>query len=68
MIAAERDLVMIQGRYTGLGPKPMVAVDIFCIVDDKRAEHWDVMQEQVPAGQTRSGNSMFTNPQQGKEP
>jgi hypothetical protein len=23
-------------------------------------EHWDVLQEEVPAGATRSGNAMFT--------
>jgi predicted SnoaL-like aldol condensation-catalyzing enzyme len=59
MVMAEGDLVMIHGRYTGWGPKPMVAVDIFRIADGKLAEHWDVMQEEVPAAQTASGNSMF---------
>ncbi len=59
MIVSEGDLVMIHGRYTGWGPKPMVAVDIFRVVDGKLAEHWDVMQEEVPAAQTASGNSMF---------
>jgi predicted SnoaL-like aldol condensation-catalyzing enzyme len=28
MAVAEGDLVMVHGRYTGRGPKPMVAVDI----------------------------------------
>jgi predicted SnoaL-like aldol condensation-catalyzing enzyme len=32
-------------------------------VDGKLVKHWDVMQEEVPAGQTASGNAMFTNPQ-----
>jgi predicted SnoaL-like aldol condensation-catalyzing enzyme len=59
MIVADGDLVMIHGRYTGWGPKPMVAVDIFRVVDGKLAEHWDVMQEEVPAAQTVSGNAMF---------
>lgn len=59
MIVAEGDLVMIHGRYTGWGPKPMVAVDIFQVADGKLAEHWDVMQEEVPAAQTASGNGMF---------
>jgi len=35
MIVAEGDLVMIHRRYTGWGPKPMVAVDIFRVVDGK---------------------------------
>jgi predicted SnoaL-like aldol condensation-catalyzing enzyme len=59
MIVAEGDLVMIHGRYTGWGPKPMVAVDIFRIAEGRLAEHWDVMQEEVPAAQTANGNGMF---------
>ena len=59
MIVAEGDLVMIHGRYTGWGPKPMVAVDIFRVVAGQLVEHWDVLQEEVPAAATVSGNSMF---------
>jgi predicted SnoaL-like aldol condensation-catalyzing enzyme len=58
-VAAEGDLVMIHGRYTGWGPKPMVAVDIFRVADGKVVEHWDVLQEEVPAAQSANGNSMF---------
>jgi predicted SnoaL-like aldol condensation-catalyzing enzyme len=42
MAVAEGDLVMVHGRYTGWGPKPMVAVDIFRIADGRVVEHWDV--------------------------
>ncbi len=63
MVAAEGDYVMVHGRYTDWGPKPMVAVDIFRVADGKVVEHWDVMQEEVPAQSTASGNGMFTNPQ-----
>ena len=63
MVVAEGDYVMVHGRYTGWGPKPMVAVDIFRVADGKVVEHWDVMQEEVPAQSTASGNAMFTNPQ-----
>jgi predicted SnoaL-like aldol condensation-catalyzing enzyme len=59
MIVAQGDLVMIHGRYTGWGPKPMIAVDVFRISDGKLVEHWDVMQEEVPASKTVSGNGMF---------
>ena len=59
MIVADGDLVMAHGRYTGWGPKPMVAVDIFRVVEGKLVEHWDVMQEEVPAAATASGNPMF---------
>jgi predicted SnoaL-like aldol condensation-catalyzing enzyme len=60
MAVAEGDLVMVHGRYTGWGPKPMVAVDIFRVEDGKVVEHWDVMQEEVSAADTVSGNDMFT--------
>src|SRR5258707_10545934 len=59
-VVAEGDLVMVHGRYVGWGPKPMVAVDIFRVVDGKLVEHWDVMQEEVPASATASGNPMFS--------
>ncbi len=60
---SEGALVMVHGRYTGIGQKPMIAVDIFRIVEGKIAEHWDVLQEEVTA--TVSGNSMF-DPSEGK--
>ncbi len=53
------DFVMIHGRYVGWGEKTMIAVDIFRIKDGKLAEHWDVIQEEIPAAQAASGNSMF---------
>jgi predicted SnoaL-like aldol condensation-catalyzing enzyme len=62
MAVAEGDLVMVRGRYVGWGPKPMIAVDIFRVADGKVAEHWDVMQEEVPASATASGNPMFAPP------
>jgi predicted SnoaL-like aldol condensation-catalyzing enzyme len=60
MAIADGDLVMVHGRYVGWGSKPMVAVDIFRLADGKVAEHWDVMQEEVPASATASGNPMFS--------
>ena len=60
MVVAEGDLVMVHGRYRGWGPKPLVAVDIFKVKDGKVVEHWDVMQEEVPASATASGNPMFS--------
>ena len=60
MVVAEGDLVMMHGRYSGMGPKPMVGVDIFRLSGGKIVEHWDVLQEEVT--QTASGNPMFTTP------
>lgn len=51
---------LIPNLGVGWGPKPMVAVDIFRLEDGKLAEHWDVMQEEVPTEQSRNGNPMFT--------
>jgi predicted SnoaL-like aldol condensation-catalyzing enzyme len=63
MAVADGDLVMVHGRYTGWGPKPMVAVDIFRVKGGKVVEHWDVMQEEVGAAETASGHAMFTTPE-----
>ncbi|AXQ29596.1 nuclear transport factor 2 family protein [Solimonas sp. K1W22B-7] len=63
LVMADGDFVMIHGRYVGWGPKPMVGVDIFRVSNGKIAEHWDVLQEEVPAAQSANGNSMFTGRQ-----
>ena len=59
MMLADGDLVAVHGRYTGVGPTPLVGVDMFRIKDGKLVEHWDVVQVEVPAAQTKSGNPMF---------
>lgn len=61
MVVAEGDLVMMHGRYTGIGPKTMIGVDIFRLANGKIVAHWDVLQEEVT--KTISGNPMFSNPQ-----
>src|ERR1700740_1210414 len=33
MVGAEGNLVMVHGRYVGWGPQPMIAVDIFRVVE-----------------------------------
>jgi hypothetical protein len=63
VVVADGDYVMVHGRYVGWGPKPMVGVDIFRVANGKIAEHWDVLQEEVPAAQSANGNSMFTGAQ-----
>ena len=63
LVLADRDYVTIHGRSLGWGPKPMVAVDIFRVANGKIAEHWDVMQEEVPAAQSANGNGMLTSEQ-----
>jgi len=55
----EGDFVMTHNRFTGLGPKPFITVNIFRIQDNKLAEHWEVLQEEVPAAMMPSKNAMF---------
>jgi predicted SnoaL-like aldol condensation-catalyzing enzyme len=62
LVIADGDYVSIHGRYTGWSPKPMIAVDVFRVANGKIAEHWDVLQEEVPAAQSANGNSMFIEP------
>ena len=64
LVVAAGDYVPIHGRYLGWGPKPMIAVDIFRVANGKIAEHWDVMQEEVPAAETANGNGMLTTSQE----
>jgi len=61
MVIAEGNIVMIHGRYVGWAPEPMVAVDIFRVENGRLVEHWDVMQAEVPAHETKSKNAMFTS-------
>jgi predicted SnoaL-like aldol condensation-catalyzing enzyme len=61
MVVAEGDLVMMHGRYTGMGPKVMIGVDIFRLTNGKIVEHWDILQEETT--KTASGNPMFSVPQ-----
>ncbi len=60
MIAENGDLVMLYSRYTGIAPKPMIALDIFRLENGKLVEHWDLMQEETPVAQTKCGRPMFT--------
>jgi len=59
LVMADGDYVAVHGRYVGWGAKPMVAIDIFRVANGKVAEHWDVMQEEVPATEAVNGNPMF---------
>ena len=57
LAVSEGDLVMVQSRTTGLGPKPFIRVDIVRLENGRIVEHWDVGQEEA---ETASGNPMFT--------
>jgi predicted SnoaL-like aldol condensation-catalyzing enzyme len=59
LIIAEGDLVAIHGRIRGWADAPQVVIDIFRIEGGKLAEHWDVLQNEVPVASGAAGLSMF---------
>uniref|UniRef100_UPI000D38DDF5 nuclear transport factor 2 family protein n=1 Tax=unclassified Variovorax TaxID=663243 RepID=UPI000D38DDF5 len=59
LVIEDGEFVMIHGRYTGWGDKTMIVADIFRVRGGRLAEHWDIIQEEVPAAQTVSGRPMF---------
>lgn len=52
---AEGDLVVLHGIYTGFGPAPLVAFDVFRAEGDRVVEHWDSLAPAVT--ETASGRS-----------
>jgi predicted SnoaL-like aldol condensation-catalyzing enzyme len=59
LMVAEGDLVAIHGRIRGWADEPQIAVDIFRVEDGRLAEHWDVLQNEVPVTSGVAGLSMF---------
>jgi len=64
LVIAEGAYVAIHGRIHGWAPNPQVVVDIFRVEGGKLAEHWDVLQDEVPEKGSKSGISMFS-PEEG---
>tara|TARA_R110002020_G_scaffold155391_1_gene336398 strand:+ start:13478 stop:13852 length:375 start_codon:yes stop_codon:yes gene_type:complete len=58
IIVEENDIVITHSLVDGWGPNPVMVVDIFRLEDGKIAEHWDVVQEAVPAEKSANGNAM----------
>lgn len=60
MIVADGDLVIVHGRYSGLGqPANWIVADIVRIENGILVEHWDVIQDEATAAQSKSGKPMF---------
>lgn len=59
LMMEDGDFVMVHSRYSGIGPKPMIIVDIYRVIDGIITQHWDIAQEEVPAEETVSKNPMF---------
>ena len=59
-IMAEGDMLMLHGRFSGLGlPANWIVVDIVRIENGLLAEHWDVIEDEVTREKSASGQPMF---------
>ena len=59
-ILAEGDLVMVHGRYSGIGqPANWIVADIVRVKAGVLAEHWDVIQDEATRATSKSGLPMF---------
>jgi|ERR1700722_14109617 predicted SnoaL-like aldol condensation-catalyzing enzyme/ketosteroid isomerase-like protein len=60
LILADGDRVMLHGRFSGNGqPRALVAADIVRMEGGRLAEHWDVLQDEASAAESKSGLPMF---------
>ena len=60
LIVANGDYVMLHGRFSNVGqPADWIVVDVVRLQDGLLAEHWDVIQDEATAEQSRSGLPMF---------
>jgi len=58
IVVDQGDIVVTHSLVRGWGPVPVIVADIFRLEDGKIAEHWDVVQEEVPASKSAVGNAM----------
>jgi predicted SnoaL-like aldol condensation-catalyzing enzyme len=59
-IVAEKDFVVVHGRFSGFGqPVNWIAADIVRVKDGLLAEHWDVIEDEVTREASKSGKPMF---------
>src|SRR5260221_14644311 len=59
-IVAEKNFVMVEGRFSGMGlPMNWIAADIVRVKDDVLVEHWDVIEDEATQEQSKSGLPMF---------
>ncbi len=59
-VMVEGDFVIMHGRFSGHGrPRSWIACDILRMEDGRLAEHWDVLQDEATAVESRSGMPMF---------
>ena len=58
-IVADRDFVIVHGRFSGFQPVNWIAADILRIRDGILVEHWDVIQDEATKAESKSGLPMF---------
>ena len=59
-IVAEKDFVIVHGRFSGMGlPVNWIAADIVRMQDGLLAEHWDVIEDEATREVSASGLPMF---------
>lgn len=60
LAVAEGDFVVLHGRFSGHGqPRPMIVINILRIENGRLAEHWDVIQDEAIAAESKSGLPMI---------
>jgi len=58
--AAEGDLVILHGRFSGHGlPRNWIVADIVRLENGILVEHWDVIQDEATEVESKSGSPMF---------
>jgi predicted SnoaL-like aldol condensation-catalyzing enzyme len=59
-IVAEKDFVIVHGRFSDFGlPVNWIAADIVRIKDGVLVEHWDVIQDEATEARSKSKAPMF---------
>jgi predicted SnoaL-like aldol condensation-catalyzing enzyme len=62
LILVDGNIVMLHGRFSGLGlPANWVVADIVRLEDGRLAEHWDVIEDEATREWSQSGLPMFGN-------
>jgi predicted SnoaL-like aldol condensation-catalyzing enzyme len=60
IIMAEGNLLMLHGRFSGIGaPADWIVLDIVRLEDGLLKEHWDVIQDEATRASSKSGLPMF---------
>ena len=59
-IMADGDFAMLHGRFSGNGaPRAWIACDVLRLANGRFEEHWDVLQDEATAAESKSGLPMF---------